>query len=140
MPEAKKNLELVQICCRQCGFHFFICRECYRGQTYCCDSCKNKGYRRRHREAQKRYREKEKGKQKHREAEKRRRWKLWEKKQGMEANLNRRKETRKAVKQSTPHLAKREVLKIKKCGGEYPRCYLCGKEGVIVKKFSRRGY
>ncbi len=139
-PEARKKLELVQIYCRQCGLYFSICRKCYRGQTYCSDSCRNKGYRRLHRDAQKRYREKEKGKQTHLEAERRRRWKLWEKSQQKEGNLNNRKEASKALKQCTPHFVKGEALKMKKCVGENSHCHFCRRDGIIVKKFPRRGY
>ncbi len=140
MPEAKKNSELVQSCCRQCGIYFSICRKCHRGQAYCSDSCRTKGYQRLHREAQKRYREKEKGRQKRRDAERRRRWRLWEKKQTKDNNSNNRKETAKAMKLNTPLLDKKEELKIKKRIGENDLCHLCGREGIIVKKFPRRGY
>jgi len=56
----KKILELIQIRCRQCGVYFCICRRCRK--AYCDDDCKVKGYRKRHREAQKRYKATEKGK------------------------------------------------------------------------------
>ncbi len=136
----KKKLELVQRCCRQCGIYFSICRKCYRGQAYCSDSCRAKGYRKLHREAQKRYRKKKKGRQKHRDAERRRRWKFWENIQKKEGNLNRRKEKAKSLKQSATHFVERKVLKMKKCIGENARCHFCGQEGIIVNTFPRRGY
>ncbi len=136
----KKKLELVQICCRQCGIYFAICRKCFRGEAYCSDSCRNKGYQRLHRDAQKRYREKKKGKQKHRQAERRRRWKLWENNQKKEYNINNRKKIAKSLKQSKTHFVKEAVLKMKKRVGENTHCHFCGQEGIIVKKFPRRGY
>lgn len=138
-PEAKKK-NLIQICCRQCGLYFSVCRKCYRGQAYCSDSCRNIGYRRLHRDAQKRYRKKKKGRQSHRDAERRRRWKLWEKSQRKENCLNNRKDTGKSLKQRTPLFVKEEALKMKKHVGENSHCYFCGQAGIIVKKFPRRGY
>ncbi|KPA17940.1 hypothetical protein MHK_001842, partial [Candidatus Magnetomorum sp. HK-1] len=50
-----------------------MCRACYRGHVYCSTKCRIAGYLQKHREAQKRYRGKEKGRLKHRELEKERR-------------------------------------------------------------------
>jgi hypothetical protein len=138
-PEVKKK-ELIQICCRQCGLYFSVCRKCYRGQAYCSDSCRNKGYRRLHKDAQKRYREKKMGKQKHREAERRRRWKIWEKNQKKENCLKNRTDTGKSLMQSTPLFVKEVTLKKKKRVGEKAYCYFCRQGGIIVKEFPRRGY
>jgi hypothetical protein len=46
---------------------------CWRGQAYCCVKCRLAGRRNHHREAQRKYRQSEKGKKAHCEAENRRR-------------------------------------------------------------------
>ncbi len=75
----------VQIICACCGAFFGVCRWCYRGQVYCSNECRISGYGERRREAQRKYRQKEKGKKQHREAEARRRTR---KKQGKEKKPN----------------------------------------------------
>jgi len=74
-------LLLLQLQCRWCDLAFCICRRCFRGQAYCCDECQLFSRRKKHREAQRRYRQTEKGKKAHREAENRRRHGLSQKNQ-----------------------------------------------------------
>lgn len=140
MPEAKKKLELIQIRCRECGGHFQSCQKCYRGQVYCCQACRVKGYRRLHRQAQIRYRKKPKGKQKHREAERRRRWEIWKKEHKGKENLSKQRTSCKDSKIRTSLIDKHQAVGIKKCLGDKGYCYLCREQGIIVKKFPRRGY
>ena len=59
--------------CRWCGKIFFVCRCCWRGQGYCSDECRGSSKRKAHQEAQKKYRQTQKGKNQHCEAENRRR-------------------------------------------------------------------
>lgn len=147
-PEAKKISKLIEVRCKECGDTFNVCRRCYRGHRYCSPICKLEGYRRGRRNAQKRYRRKEKGKIKHQVAEKKRRLRLWEK--------NREKNPLKPI---TP--IKNDVQKIstkktndlvtvitatgapvseKPWHSQIGHCHFCGIQGVIVKKFPRRGY
>ncbi len=65
---------LIVIDCRWCHFSFFLCRACWRGHAYCSDACRTAGKLKNRREAQRRYRQTEKGKKNHREAENRRRY------------------------------------------------------------------
>ena len=102
-----------------------------------------KGYRRLHRQAQKRYRKKQKAKEKHREDEKRRRWRIWEKEYGgykEKNNLNKQWTSFKDYKRSALITAKHRVAEFKKCAGDKGYCYLCREQGIIVKEFPRRGY
>lgn len=69
----KETAEAITVVCRECGTGFGICRSCWRGQVYCSRACREAGKRRLHRQAQRRYRQTEKGKAAHREAERRRR-------------------------------------------------------------------
>lgn len=71
------ELRVIGIRCRQCGRYFFVCRQCYRGHVYCSVECREKGYKKRHQEAQKKYRAKEEKKELRREAEKERRYRNW---------------------------------------------------------------
>lgn len=64
---------LKAVSCRRCGRIFYICRSCWRGQAYCCDSCRHHSRREAHRLAQQRYRQTAKGREAHRQAERRRR-------------------------------------------------------------------
>ena len=54
---------LISITCRWCDFSFFLCRSCWRGHAYCCDACRTAGKLQNRREAQRRYRQTEKGKE-----------------------------------------------------------------------------
>ena len=140
-------LELIEICCSECRVNFCVCRSCYRGQRYCCRICHIKGYRRGHREAQKRYRRKEKGKMRHRLAEKKRRWRLWEKtreKIPMALITLTENEYQKISSKKTMDLVTATVTSAsvseKQWRSPMAHCHFCGSQGVIVKKFPRRGY
>ena len=66
-------LLLVQACCKWCGTPFYVCRPCWRGQCYCCDTCRHAAKAQQRREAQRKYRSTDKGKKNHCEGENRRR-------------------------------------------------------------------
>lgn len=137
-----KKIELIQICCRECALYFCICRQCFRGQAYCCEDCRKKGYRRLHRQVQKRYRHTEKGKEYHRQAEKRRRWRLWQENENAKSAQNKMqpklKRTISLPEQQS--LLTHQENGLKAIPGQTGYCHLCGSQGIIVEKFQRRGY
>ena len=132
---------LREIQCRWCGAIFCVCQSCWRGQTYCCDACRGAAKRKAHREAQKRYRQTEKGKKAHREAENRRRVGLTKKIQPIvdDATANLQCSCSK-IERSANWGEERQV----ECGAtgsmRTGRCHFCGSPGVIVDQFPRRGY
>jgi hypothetical protein len=67
---------LIEVHCGRCGLVFLVCRRCWRGQIYCSEECRIEGMRKNHREAERRYRQTDKGKKAHREGENRRRHRL----------------------------------------------------------------
>ena len=146
----KKIFELIQIRCRECGVYFCICRRCYRGQAYCCEACRVKGYRSRHREAQKRYRGEKKGKQKRCELEKNRRWRMYVENEKSIENKKPKDEKEDCdgniqalytqYTQPCSFASEYKVPAKRKRLGENGYCHLCGAEGIIVEKFPRRGY
>ena len=112
---------VVEVTCRWCSLVFCVCRSCWRGQAYCCDSCRKEARRRSHSAAQKRYRSTFKGREAHRLAQRRRR-------------MGRVKKTV-DDQPSTPAGIGLIVLHTRRgC------CCFCGREGVIVECFPRRGY
>ena len=125
---------LLQIQCRWCRCFFSVWRSCFRGQAYCCDSCRVAAKRENHRKAQRRYRQTLKGKKAHREAENRRRH-GWSKKS--EKNMDDATSTVLPSRcinrfmQTNNHILGRH---------ESPRCQFCGSSGQIVAAFPRRGY
>ncbi|KPA10805.1 hypothetical protein MHK_006186 [Candidatus Magnetomorum sp. HK-1] len=124
--------EILQIMCRCCGKIFYMCRACYRGHVYCSTKCRIAGYLQKHREAQKRYRGKEKGRLKHRELEKERRNKF--KGKG-------NKITEKIVNcmSSVIQSMFESIFKVKKIGEDKTeKCQNCGKLGIVVTEFKER--
>ena len=121
----------LQLRCRWCDIMFCICRRCFRGQAYCCDTCRLYGRRKNHREAQRRYRQTEKGKKAHREAENRRRHGLAQKNMDDPSSTGLPAWCIKPVK-----AAKRRLLTM----GTTVGCHFCGSVGVLVEHFPRRGY
>ena len=110
--------------CRCCSQIFHVCQSCWRGQAYCCDGCRLAAQRMIHRRAQKKYRQTEKGKEAHRE---------WER-------MRRMRNYKKTVDDagSTPDID-HDKLPVNSpfttgC------CHFCGKTGMIVDHFPRRGY
>lgn len=129
---------LIRIRCNFCQCFFHVCRRCFRGQVYCCDFCRIEGKRQKHREAQKRYRQSEKGKKNHRESENRRR----QRRKG--------KGIIKKMDDATSTLQIKWVISLiifihllvfgKKHGFGKPRCRFCGFGGQVVSRFPRRAY
>jgi hypothetical protein len=123
-----------------------------------------KGYRKCHREAQKRYREKEKGKQKRRELEKNRRWRVYRELENTKSVENKKKGyevedcygngngngngniqsqslyTQVQVRSYISNINNDKISAKRKKLGEKVSCHLCGCEGIIVEKFHRHGY
>jgi hypothetical protein len=59
----KVNARIWAIRCKECGGWFYLCRQCFHGQCYCSDSCRQTARRRQCKEAQARYLAKRAGKQ-----------------------------------------------------------------------------
>ncbi len=55
----------IDVTCRACQRAFVVCRRCWRGQTYCSESCQKTGYGLRRREASQRYQDSGTGKRNH---------------------------------------------------------------------------
>jgi hypothetical protein len=49
-------ITLLALSCKRCWERFYICHRCYRGQSYCSDSCRYQARRQQLREANRRYR------------------------------------------------------------------------------------
>jgi hypothetical protein len=119
------------VTCRWCSSEFFLCRRCWRGQSYCSMSCRMQAKAAAHRRAQRIYRQTARGKQMHREAEKRRRMGMSKKSKQSVADAG----TRLAVRRGTMRSA--DVRVPKGTGGQ---CARCGRWGSVCVQFPRRGY
>lgn len=130
---------LLQIRCCWCGVIFCICRRCWRGQAYCSDECRIAGTRQAHREAQRRYRQTERGRYNHRRAERRRRIRIFKK--SMDDGGSTPQYTGYKIISSVKQSCIRgSPFHVKLRIGEEGRCHFCGVSGLIVEKFPRRGY
>ena len=127
-------LLLLQIRCRWCGLDFCVCRRCFRGQAYCCDECRLAARRKTHREAQRRYRNTEKGKKAHRQAENRRRN---GQQQNNQKNMDDPSSTLNPICDTEESKRKKSPLIII---SKDATCHFCGARGQIVRQFPRRGY
>lgn len=108
---------------------FLICRPCYHGHVYCSKECRERGYKKNHAKAQKKYRQSEKGKEYRKEAAKKYRYQKW-------LNRNESVKTNKLISNIAPILSK-APFQVAKCK---TRCHFCGREGIVVKEFSPRWY
>ena len=125
---------LLRIQCRWCGFVFCICRSCWKGQAYCCDECRHAAKLKSHREAQRKYRQTEKGKKAHRKSENRRR-------HGRDQNNSKNMDDATSIPRCT--WAMEQLTHAKKRDQRMhmePMCRFCGIGGQIVGTFPRRGY
>ena len=130
---------LREVECRKCHKIFYVCRRCWRGQAYCSKDCRIAGSREAHRKAQKKYRETENGQKAHREAERRRRIRKIEK--IVDDGTSTPPTTRYKIFSSyTQSDVKRHNLHFKALRDREKRCHYCGRAGVVVNKFPRRGY
>lgn len=119
-----KTLLLKTIQCKWCSRSFDVCRSCWRGQIYCCDECREAAQMASHRKAQQQYRLTAKGKTAHRQAERRRR-------------LRQHKKTMDDAS-STPHPT--YDTPSKKLTYPVGCCHFCGRRGLVMDHFPRRGY
>ena len=125
---------LIAIQCRWCELQFCICRSCWRGQAYCCDACRRAAKLKKHRQAQRKYRQTEKGKKAHRQAENRRR------------HGNRHHQSKNM--DDAPSIPRRPwamkvLIHIRSRAwriGLISTCHFCGAFGRIAVTFPRRGY
>lgn len=141
-----------------------MCRSCYRNNRYCCEICQTKGNRKRHQEAQERYRNKI-GREVLNEIERGRRYNKWLENQILARLARARGSVGNVdgdidIDQGIADEAKTDVVelflnasldirslirdgkvsKAKRAMGTKGRCVFCGCKGLIVEKFPRRGY
>lgn len=110
-----------EVICRWCGRQFCVCQSCWREQAYCSESCRKEARRKSHREAQRNYRSTKRGREAHRLSEQRRR-------------MGRAKKT---VDDQSSIPAPVGTIVVHKGAG---CCRYCGRVGIIVERFPRRGY
>lgn len=130
---------IIQFVCRCCGAIFNICRACFRGQAYCSEKCRISRQRQLHREAQKKYRQTEKGKKFHQEAERQRRIRRKSK------NVDDETSTMKSdivccLSEYIIESLKKLIFSTLNSAEETGTCHFCGKYGSLCNKFPRRGY
>lgn len=131
-----KIIKIKQICCKECGFWFSICRSCYRGHRYCSNKCKKIGYRKRRIEAQRRYRKSKKGKTKRKQLAKAHRYRKWENKH---FKKNKRKKAYNLLKKTTDKtifIVTKKLNKYKLSLNSETACHFCGTKGIIVEQFT----
>ena len=129
---------LLEIPCRWCGGLFCICRRCWRGHRYCCERCRQEAKQTAHRESQRRYRQTEKGRKNHRQAEKRRRMGLSKKTVEIVDDTGTTRPYRRHRIQAED--LKDSIARARKLGYRVCRCDVCGRWGIVVRQFPRRGY
>ena len=129
---------LIEVECKECGFIFRICRRCWRGQVYCSERCRVERKRRNHREAERRYRQTEKGKKAHREGENRRRYRFIKKD---EKKMDDPSSTQLRLWCISVLIAfGRAISDCRAWFDRTGRCHFCGSLGEVVEAFPRRGY
>ena len=129
---------LLRIQCGFCEQFFHLCRRCYRGHVYCCDFCRIHGKRHKRNQAQKRYRQTEKGQKNHCKAENRRRQRRNGK--GFEKKMDDASSTL-GLKWIILFLVAIQMFVFERKSGFWkPRCRFCGISGRIVRQFPRRKY
>lgn len=115
---------LKELQCRWCEQIFYICQSCWRGQAYCCDACRVTAFRIAKQNRQRKYRRTAKGRQRHRRNERKRRMRRSKKTVGdAGSNFN-----------SVVISSRKILFSTSEC------CCFCGRRGVVVKHFPRRGY
>jgi hypothetical protein len=130
-----RMLFLVCVTCRFCQAAFCVCRSCYRRQAYCGAGCRRAARLCSHREAQRRYRQTEKGRRLHCLAENRRRH-----------GKNRAGLKKMADQSSKPGAVRckrgpaKQAIGVSFRPGGLGYCRFCTRWGVVVSKFARRGY
>jgi len=119
---------LKKITCKFCKLLFCVCRRCWRGQVYCCASCRKEAQRLAHRKAQQKYRQTPQGKEAHRLSERRRRL----------CKAGKKSKKSMADRGSTPRPIRDKLAPVSIF--QVVQCLFCGVVGQIVDHFPRRGY
>jgi len=126
------------ICCGWCHLFFCVCQSCWRGQAYCSNECRKARQIHVHREAQRRYRKKEKGRLAHLKAQRRYRMRLVEKSVADRGSTI--QPSRYKISSSKVKVIRGRCLQERPDIGMKGHCYFCGQAGVIVSRFPRRKY
>lgn len=113
---------LIELECKNCKTRFYICRNCYYGNVYCCSTCRIEAQILAHRKAQKKYRATEKGRETHR---------IYEKSRRMGKN-------KKTMADETTKAALTRVIQFPIDKNMTPQCCYCGVFGKVVKIFPPR--
>ncbi len=117
---------LIEIECKHCTTHFYICRACYSGQVYCSGKCRNEAYAEAHRKSQSNYRKSYKGRKKNRiNAQNRRR-------------IDKNKKNKKTVADESAFPPSFRVILYPILSNTMPRCSFCGAFGKVVDAFPPR--
>jgi hypothetical protein len=130
-----QNMVLVCMTCRFCHISFCICRSCYRRQAYCGKRCRKTARRRAHREAQRRYRQTDRGKRTHCLSENRRRHG-----QQRVGSKNMADQTTKSQKIHCKRAPAKHAHGVSFQPGGRGYCHFCGRGGIILNEFPRRSY
>ncbi len=114
---------LIEIECKYCKTHFYMCRACYRGHVYCSSKCRGKAYVIAHRKSQSKYRTSDAGREKNRiNAQNRRR-------------IDKKQKHKKIVADESTFSSSFRVILYPKASKTAPRCCFCGVFGKIVKLY-----
>ncbi len=114
---------LIEIECKYCKTHFYMCRACYRGHVYCSSKCRDKAYAKAHRKSQNKYRKSDKGREENRiNAQNRRR-------------TDKKQKNKKTVADESIFTPAFRVILYPKVSSTIPRCSFCGVFGKIVNAF-----
>ena len=120
------NVLLVEIECKHCKTHFFICRACYRGHVYCSSKCRERAYTQAHRRSQSNYRTSETGREKNRINEQNRR------------RVGKNQDKKKTMADDSTFSPPLRVIQYPIAIDTIPRCSFCGAYGKIVDVFPPR--
>lgn len=125
---------LKTLSCRYCGFTFYLCRSCWRGQAYCCEICRITARKLARRKSQRRYRQTQKGKKRHCEGERRRRIRRTLKSVDDQSSTP-APTCATSLDRPLPLLSRPAPSSVAQ-----PCCQICGKTGRAVTNFPPRPY
>jgi hypothetical protein len=136
-----------QLFCRAaaCGLMFFVCRRCYRGQTYCSDPCRHTTRRQQRRKANRRYQQDAEVRLDHRDRQREYRKRRCERRVTDQSSLlecssgSITEPLAETVAESPPMEETEDALKIS-WRDRFSRivCRLCGRWGRFITAFVRR--
>lgn len=126
---------LVCMTCRFCHISFCVCRSCYRRQAYCGSRCRNAARLYMHREAQRRYRQTERGKRTHCLSENRRRHRFHR-----SGSKNMADQTSKSLRVRCKGELTKHSNGVSFQPGGWGTCHFCGRRGIVLSEFPRRDY